>query len=124
MVENTNGDKECFPIPRPDPSPPREWCRSGERARLRSGELGSADFGRVRVFQAEAGVSMANEFPPLEWIERCVKAVSGDGDLVGDVDVGAIGAGGGSGVLWLGFGDGVRASGDSGMCPTDFRRGE
>lgn len=38
-----------------------------------------------------------------------VKSANGDGERVGD-------AGG------IGDGDGVRASGDSGMCPTDLRR--
>lgn len=39
---------------------------------------------------------------------------SGDGDRVGDVFV--------PDVVGNGEGDGVRANGDNGMCPTDFRR--
>ena len=97
----------------------RGWSRSGLSARRRRGEPGSVDLG-LEKDDFLLGVRLETLALPGEkvwvalddpgwWPQESGRA-SGDGVRVGEM-------GGGSGP-----GEGVRASGDSGMCPTDFRR--
>lgn len=97
----------------------RGWRRSGLRARRSSGDPGSVDLGREKD-DFLLGVRLETLALPGEkvwvaleepgWWPQDSGRASGDGVRVGEI-------GGG-----IGPGDGVRASGDSGMCPTDFRR--
>lgn len=94
--------------------------RSGDRARRNNGELGSALLGRANDFFATAPVGGPPGNVPGTYacvvLDDPVGCPAGKwaafsrglGDLVGD-------AGNGDG-------DGVRASGDNGMWPTDLRR--
>lgn len=93
----------------------RGWSRSGERARRRSGDPGSADLGRERARCLAAGETDSDAPGLNTWVECELPAgwctwwmgkASGDGDRVGET---------GSGCCGSGDGDGVRASGDSGM---------
>ena len=121
---------ECFPMGRDTlqggehkgeivvaffPSAERGCNLSGLRARRSNGdpaELGSADLGREKDFLF--GVRLERLVPgekvwvaleePGWWPSGKAR---GEGDLVGE--------------MGRGLGDGVRASGESGMCPTDLR---
>lgn len=98
------------------PSAERGCSLSGLRARRSRGdpaELGSADLGLEKDFlfgvRLERDVPGENVWVALEdpgWWPN--GRASGEGDLVGEIG--------------RGLGDGVRAKGDRGMCPTDFRR--
>lgn len=93
--------------------------RSGDKARRRSGELGSALFGRAKPF---FGIELLDPLPLFgnppglyDWVVLdepgwwpTTGNANGEGDRVGEAG--------------KGDGEGVRASGDNGMCPTDFLR--
>lgn len=101
----------------------RGWSRSGERARRSRGEPGSADLGRERARCFAAG-DTDSEAPglktcvecelPAGWCTWWMGNASGLGERVGDTGSGCC--------CGRGDGDGVRARGDSGMCPADFLR--
>lgn len=97
------------------PSAERGCSRSGLRARRSRGdpaELGSADLGREKDFLF--GVRLEREVPgEKDWVMLEEPGwwpsgrARGEGDLVGDIG--------------RGLGEGVRARGERGMCPTDLR---
>jgi len=93
----------------------RGWSLSGDRARRSNGdpaELGSDDLGREKDFLL--GVMLRLLPGEKVWVTLLEPGwwpsgkASGDGERVGETG--------------RGDGDGVRANGDNGMCPTDFLR--
>lgn len=99
----------------------RGWSRSGDRARRSNGDPGSADFGLDSARCLAAGET-DNEAPGLKSCVECelpggwwtwMGNAKGLGERVGETGKGCC--------CGSGDGEGVRASGDRGMWPADFR---